>query len=138
MRAIVLLPLFLLAACTPREVKPTEAEMDRVEAALAKLPCIGDLSRWERQYLYHPDFFAEEVAAASKEGRAPRPSGYDRNVIEVHLREAGFEEFGSGRKSYSTYPPGSLDSDDWKYLIAYGSYDLKGDKLHLAACGPNM
>jgi hypothetical protein len=133
-----ILALLLLSACAAREIKPTEAEMDRIEAQLAQVPCVGRLADWERIYLYHPDYFAEEVDAAIKEGRAPRRSGYDRTKIEIHMRQANFEEFGEGRKSYVDYPPGLADTDDRAYRIAYGSYDVKSGKLDLAACGPNM
>jgi len=112
--------------------------MDRVEAALAKIPCVGDLSRWDRRYYYPPSFESEEAWTALEEQRDPEPSSYDRNFIEIDLREAGFEEFGRGRKSYSNYPPGAIDTDDRSYRIAYGSYDVKSGKLDLAACGPNM
>ena len=129
--------LLLLAACVAREVKPTEQEMDRVEAALEKLPCIGRIDDWERRYLYHPQYFGEEVAGAMKEGREPRPSGYDRSQIEIHLHEANFEEFGEGRTSLSNYPSDLLATDDREYRLPYGSFDLITGKLHMAACGAN-
>ena len=140
MRLLALLPLLLLlllSACVTREGKPTEAEMDRIEKQLERTPCIGSLADWERIYLYHPKYFAEELDAAIKEGRQPRRSGFDRAQIEIHLRQANFEEFGEGRKSYADYPSGLLDTDDRGYRIAYGSYDLGRGKLDLAACGTN-
>ena len=137
MRPFLVLPLLLLSACAAREVKPTDVEMDRIEAQLAQVPCVGSLADWERIYLYHPDYFAEEVDAAIKEGREPRRSGYDRTKIEIHMRHANFEEFGEGRKSYVDYPPGLTDTDDRAYRIAYGSYDVKTGKLDLATCGAN-
>ncbi|KQZ60725.1 hypothetical protein ASD67_15555 [Sphingopyxis sp. Root1497] len=137
MTRLVLLLFLGLSACAAREVKPTEPEMDRIEVQLAQMPCVGRLADWERIYLYHPDYFAEEVDAAIREGRAPRRSGYDRTKIEIHLRQANFEEFGEGRKSYADYPRGLADTDDRAYRIAYGSYDVKSGKLDLAACGAN-
>ena len=129
--------ILLLPACMTREVKPSEQEMDRIEAALQKLPCIGKIGDWERRYLYHPEYFAEEVAVAAKEGRQPRPSGHNRSMIEIHLHQANFEEFGEGRQSLSDYPSDLLATDDREYRIAYGSFDLKTGKLHMAACGAN-
>ena len=127
----------LLAACVTREVKPSEIEMERVEAALQKLPCVGRVDDWERHYLYRPKYFGEEVAIALKEGRSPRRSGYDRFTIEIHLREANFEEFGEGRSSHADYPSGLLANDDRKFRIAFGSYDLRSGELQMAACGVN-
>jgi len=137
MTRLVLLLFLGLSACAAREVKPTESEMDRIEAQLAQMPCVGRLADWERIYLYHPDYFAEEVDAAIRECREPRRSGYDRTKIEIHLRQANFEEFGEGRKSYADYPRGLADTDYRAYRIAYGSYDVKSGKLDLAACGAN-
>lgn len=138
MRLLAILPLLLLSACVTREVKPTEAEMDRVEAALNQLPCVGDLGDWERRYYYVSKYFAEELDAANKQGREPRPSRYNKSIVEFHLRQAHFEEFGSGRKGYAGYPPGSADIDDRDYRMAWGGYDLNTGKLHMADCGRNM
>jgi len=134
----VFLLILVLSSCAAREVKPTEAEMDRVEAALSESPCIGDLADWERRYYYSPKYFAEELDAAIKEGREPRPSRRNKSIVEFDLREAHFEEFGSGRKSYADYPPGSADNDDRAYRVAWGGYDLKTGKLQMADCGPNV
>jgi hypothetical protein len=132
------LPLLLLSCCAAQDVKPTEAEMDRVEAALKPLPCIGNLADWERRYYYMPEYAVGELDAAIKQDREPKPIGYDKSVVEIDLREAHYEEFGSGRKSYVGFPPGSGDTDDRDYRVAWGGYDLKAGTLHMADCGPNM
>jgi hypothetical protein len=137
MRRLAIVSILLLSACVTRDGKPTEAEMDRVEEQLEKIPCVGRLANWERRYLYPPEYSDAELDAAIKEEREPRRSSVDRSKIEIHLRQANFEEFGEGRKSYADYPPDMSDTDDRSYRIAYGSYDLTTGKLDLAACGMN-
>ena len=137
MRPFAVAVLLLLSACVSREGKPTEAEMDRIEKQLERVPCVGRLVNWERRYLYHPEYSDVEVDTAIKEAREPRRSGYDRSKIEIHLRQANFEEFGEGRKSYADYPPDMSDTDDRTYRIAYGSYDLTSGRLDIADCGLN-
>ena len=130
--------LLLLTACALRESGPTDAEMDRVEAALQQLTCIGDLGDWERRYYFLPKYRDGALDEAIKQDREPIPSGYDKSIVEFDLREAHFEEFGSGRKRYVGIPPGSGNTDDRDYRMAWGGYDLKTGKLHMADCGPNM
>lgn len=137
MRPFVIAALLLLSACGTHQSKPTDAEMDRIEKQLERVPCVGRLANWERRYLYHPEYSDEELDAAIRAGREPRRSGFDRSKIEIHLRQANFEEFGEGRKSYVDYPPDMSATDDRTYRIAYGSYDLTSGKLALTACGPN-
>ena len=136
-RCVALIAL-ALSACAAREVKPTEAEMDRVEAALGREECIGDLKSWLRRYHYKLEFSPEESEAAWKERREPQPTAYNKSVIEVDLREANFEEFGNGRRSYSNYPEGSGGIDDRDYRMAFGTFDVATGLLNLAACGENM
>ncbi|MBB6427451.1 hypothetical protein [Sphingopyxis sp. JAI128] len=133
-----LITFLCLTGCASAEIKPTSDEMDRVETVLQQVPCVGDLDGWERRYFYHPEFSDEENARALKEDRMSRPTGYDRSLIEVDLREANFGEFRSGRRSYSDYPPGSADNDDRKYRMVFGTYDLKTRKLNLYHCGANI
>ena len=137
MRLFAVGTLLLLSACVNREGKPTEAEMDRIERQLERVPCVGNLANWERLYLYHPEYSDKEVEAAIRDGREPRRSGYDRSKIEIYLRQANFEEFGEGRKSYADYPGDMSDTDDRKYRIAYGSYDLTNGKLDITDCRLN-
>ena len=135
---LLLVASLCLSGCASAEIKPTDDEMDRVEAILQQLPCVGNLNRWERRYFYHPEFSDEENARALKEDRIPSPTGYVRSLIEIDLREANFDEFGSGRKGYSNFPPGSADTDDRNYRMVFGTYDLKARKLSLSHCGGNI
>ncbi len=133
------LPLVLLTTgCAPAEMKPTESEMDRVEAALEREGCIGELKDWLRRYHYKLEFSPEESVAAWKEKREPRPTAYDKSIIEVDLREANFEKFAGGRRSYSNYPEGSGGIDDRDYRMAFGTFDVATGRLNLVACGENM
>ncbi|UKK84386.1 hypothetical protein L7H23_17725 [Sphingopyxis sp. BSN-002] len=128
----------ILAACSMPELKPTEAEMDRVETALRQKPCIGKLADWERRYYYQLQFSSDKSEKSVRKGLMPKPTGYDRSIVEIDLRQANFEEFGSGRGSYADYPPGAADTDDREYNLAFGTYSLETGELHLAHCGPNM
>ncbi|HEX2811838.1 MAG TPA: hypothetical protein VHO04_04060 [Sphingopyxis sp.] len=112
--------------------------MDHVEAELSRLPCVGDLSKWERRYFYRLEFSDEENTRSLKEDRMPKPTGYIRSLIEFDLREANYEEFGSGRKSYSDIPPEAGDTDDRDYRLAIGTYDLKTGKINVYHCGRNL
>ena len=134
-------PLFsalCLGACTPLGNEPTDGEMDRVDAALRRLPCVGDLNDWDRRYFYHPIFSSSETARALEENRTPKPTSYLRSIVEIDLRQANFAEFGRGRKGYSDFPPGSGDNDDRHYRMVLGSYDLISGKLDMLHCGENV
>ena len=103
MRLLSVLSLFLLSACAARDVKPTEAEMDRVEAALQATPCAVQLADWDRHYYYRPRYYAEEVAAAKKEGRPPRSSNRVTSVVQFDLVPGRADPAGV-RKSHAVPP----------------------------------
>lgn len=131
--------MLVLPACATRDVKPSAAEMDRVEAALRKIPCVGDVGAWSRSYFYHAKYFGDEVAAAAREQRAPLASGHVRTQISFALQQASDESFVAGRVSFAAPPPGvnSAGSDGSAGLRrAMGSYDLRDGRLNIAGCDP--
>src|SRR5690606_9222229 len=75
-----LLGLCLLASCSGDEGHsplPAQSDIARMEAKLARHPCVGDLDRWERSYRY-------------KRNRGMFSSdSTDFSVIEFHFRKAG-------------------------------------------------
>ncbi|MDZ3833432.1 MAG: hypothetical protein U0S50_16690 [Sphingopyxis sp.] len=135
MRHAALFIFLFLGACVTREGKPTETEIDQVEAQLEGAPCVGRLADWERIYAYRPEYFAEEVHAALKERREPRPSGYDRSIIDIHLRPANVSGSGAGRKSQAGRPAeASADNPDKDHSVR-GSFDLRRGQLAMKECG---
>ncbi len=133
--------LFLLqASCAPDNLnKPTDAEMDRVETALLANSCANILTNWDRRYNYGLRFDSkEELENAWLENRQQRPSSYNKNIVEIDLRQANFEEFGSGREAFDNYPPNSGGIDDRNYKVAFGSFNLETGELNITSCGENM
>ena len=130
-RASILPLLLLLSACATREIKPTEAEMDRVEAALAAVPCAARLVGGDRYYYYRPRYYAEEIAAAKKEGRPPRSSNRVTSVVQFNLVRAPADRAGA-RTSHAVPPqaPGAGDG------AVHGAYHLETGELDLAGCAP--
>lgn len=128
MRAALLIPVTLLlaSACSPErgaEAIPPAAQIDRVEAALARSACIGDLDEWERNYRYSRKagmFFWHSINP-------------DLDVIEMHLRHAGTVAVRPGRTIVGT----SLGSDwpDIRGIRAIdGRFRLGNGTLQLGGC----
>jgi hypothetical protein len=124
------LPIFLvLSACAAREVKPSEAEMDRVEAALQATPCAARLASLDRHFYYRPRYYAEEIAAAKKEGRPPRSSNRVTSVIQFDLVPARADTVGA-RTSHAVPPHALTGVADG----LHGAYHLDTGELTLAGC----
>lgn len=125
----------LLASCTTRATVPSEADMDRIEAALAEDACVGPLTDWQRQYYFHPKYFGDEVAAAAREGRAPRSSGHVRSMIGFELRADAARKTSS--RTALDHPPQGLPSTAAKgERRAAGHFDLSANVLTMAHCDP--
>lgn len=129
MRRLAILSLLLLAACATREVKPTEAEMDRIEAALTGDACAARLIGGDRHYYYRPRYYAEEVEAAKTEGRPPRSSNRVTSVVQFNLVPRLGDRTGT-RTSHAVPPqgPGAVDG------AVHGAYHLETGELDLAGC----
>ncbi|WP_077148696.1 hypothetical protein [Sphingopyxis sp. KK2] len=119
----------VLSACAAREVKPTETEMDRVEAALQATPCAARIASLDRHFYYRPRYYAEEIAAAKKEGRPPRSSNRVTSVIQFDLVPAPAGRAGE-RKAHAVPPHALADADGG----LHGAYHLEERELDLAGC----
>ena len=128
MRAILALSsLFLVAgACSPErraDEVPSAEQIDRVETALSRSPCIGDLAQWERNYRYSRKagmFFWHSINP-------------DLEVIEMHLRQAGTVAVRPGRAVVE--PSLSRDWPDIKGIRAIdGRFWLGNGRLQLRGC----
>lgn len=129
-----------LSACATRDVKPSEAEMDRVETALRANPCVDDVNQWSRNYFYHAKYFGEEVETAATEQRAPRASGHVRTQISFALQQKLGAQKSAGRTSLAAPPVSEKDAgggDGASLRRAFGSYDLRNGTLHIARCDPS-
>lgn len=129
MKQLSLLPLLLLSACATREVKPTEAEMDRVETVLAAAPCAAKLVDRDRHFYYRPRYYAEEVEAAKSEGRQPRSSNRVTSVIQFELHPASAD--GAGKRTSHAVPPPALAQAGNNL---HGAYHLETGELDLVGC----
>jgi hypothetical protein len=132
MRLCGMAAALLLAGCATRDVKPTDGEIDRVEAALAGLACVGDPAQWRGHYYYHPKYFGEEVEDAAREGREPRSSGHVRTLIAFDLRQGGDNV--AGRVSLGAPLGDGATSAETGVRRALGSYDMRDGSVKLQSC----
>ena len=89
-KALSLLLTMGLTACGSLPVSPSETTgapaqsiwlVNKIEARLARDPCVGSLAKWARRYEWRLS-----------------PEGWDRNVVDIDLRQAGIFNFRQGRK----------------------------------------
>ncbi|WP_345169385.1 hypothetical protein [Sphingomonas daechungensis] len=120
--AAVLCAFLLGCAAEGEYPKPSEAEIDRVEARLADHPCVGSLDSWERNYRY----------GERRRTFWPQIDHADLDVITFHLRRAGTVEIIPGRAIFST---GSGDWPDSRAIRAIdGSLVLSSGRLSVSRC----
>src|SRR5690348_14257666 len=120
MRCLLLLAAFALASCGYCSGPlPDRTEIVRVEQAISKAPCIGEISNWGRTYQYHlrPNSLAVFL------------SKLDRDVIDFDLSR-GSKPGGFRRRP--PYPPIGYILDDLS--MARGSYNLRSGKLEFQFC----
>lgn len=103
---------------------PSDSDIARVEAALARHPCVGDLNLWERNYR-----FSRKSGLLSAYSLNP-----DLDVIEFHLRRAGSITIMPGRNIVRWTAPDWPDSNT--ILSLDGQYKLLGGDLSLEECEP--
>jgi hypothetical protein len=126
--------LVALCSCSsgtwPRSPDATVA--DEIEAKLARVPCVGPISRWERHYSFasRPSAWAE-LLTFSKAGR-----WFDYNKVEIRYHQAGFEEFRSRRIIHRGAELMGIDDRDFD--LVFGEYDIPNRTAVIWACGPNM
>jgi hypothetical protein len=126
MRFAAALPLLLLCACSysvEDQTEPTSADIVRVEAKLAKHPCIGDLGQWERNYR-----FSRKTGLLSSYSLNP-----DIDVIEFHLRRSGTVAIEPGVNVMKP-PPGGDWPDSSPIESIDGTFKLSDGKLGMPRC----
>jgi hypothetical protein len=102
--------------------RPAADLVDRVEARLARHPCIRGLARWQRLYS-----FARVMGD---------PRSVDEHRIAFQFREAGFNGFRSERRT--TAPEVWVQIDDRPYNLVSGYFDLRSGELSIDFCGANI
>jgi hypothetical protein len=117
--------ILLLAAGCQAHVEdnavPSAADIARLEAKLAKHPCIGDLQQWERNYRFSrkPAFLF------------PHSINPDLDVIELHLRRVGTVSILPTRNVMVPAPAGDwpdsrpIQSIDGRFTLSSGALALK-------------
>jgi hypothetical protein len=124
---VTMLALNLTACGGPTGViprAPRSRVADDIEAKLAKVPCVGQIDRWERHYSF-----------ASKLG-SRRFREYDYRHVLIAFYQAGFEEFRSRRVFHHGAEPVRLD--DRAYNLVFGDYDIPTHTVSIWTCGPNV
>ena len=104
---------------------PADQDIRRVEEVLAAHPCVGDLSKWERNYR-----FSRKIGLFSPYSLNP-----DFNIIELHLRRAGTTRIEPGRRVMQW-----RENEDWPDSSTIqaldGKFRIEDDALQMAACRP--
>lgn len=123
---ITLIGALMLASCgeePSHSPVPAEADRAKLEAKLARHPCVGDLGLWERSYRFL---------------RTPRmldPDHTDFGVIQFHFRRAGTITLVPG---HSVFTPD--DSENWPDSPAVqalsGRYSIRSGALNVEKCLP--
>lgn len=102
------------------DVIPSAADVDEIEARLARLPCVGNLDEWERNYRFFrkPALFFAHLTQP------------DVKVIELHIRKAGKIDIIPGRNVMAARPDGDwpdsrrIQAMDGRYVIATRTLSL--------------
>ena len=104
---------------------PRPADVDRLEAAAARHPCIGELDGWERNYRF----------AMSKRIFWPQSDHANQDVIDFHYRRVGSVAIAPAR---NLVPLGA--NGDWPdsspIRSVDGSFAISTGKLSVARCKP--
>ena len=104
---------------------PSGDDIARLEAALARHPCVGDLERWERSYR-----FSRKTGLISDYTFNP-----DFDVIEFHLRRAGTILIRPG-VNVMTPTPGGDWPDSSPIRSVDGRFTLGSGELAVSRCDP--
>lgn len=112
--AVVFWGLLQMAGCSVG--KPPVSEIATIEALTARDPCVGELSRWHREFHYQKANF-----------------GVDKDDISVSYVEAGHRGKKAGR--YIIEPPIGWFSDHAQYAFARGTWDRDSGRLKEWGCG---
>ena len=103
--------------CISTHPLPSAHIIDKLEAHLAKQPCVGRLDKWERTYFH---------------GLTGDRSKVDGNKVEFSLREAGRYDFKAGHHVVRPDDDRAIwFPDDRPYQYASGIYDVATRQLKL-------
>jgi hypothetical protein len=95
---------------------PPINEIARIETLTARTACVGELSRWHREYYYQPGNF-----------------GVNKAAITVDYVRAGYRGNKAGR--YIVEPPTTLIIDDAHHAFAWGTWDRSSGRFKQWECG---
>lgn len=132
---VAILSVSVIACSQASDLKPTQAEINRVEALLSNHRCVGDLSKWRRTYVYMVDYSDAELAAAKREGRPMRPVFHDTRLIEFVLQRAG-GDIKPGRISATDYPDWIQSDREAQPEHLFGGYAIPLKQLNLECENP--
>ena len=107
-------------AWAARQPRPSPQLVDRIEMLLPRESCIGRLDQWSRHYGFN---------------RLPEKT-IDEGVVDFQLEEAGSPNVKAGR--HITAPDSWVNLDDRPIKMAWGDYDVKGNRIRVAFCGNNF
>jgi hypothetical protein len=113
-----------LAGCVQSQStteRPGQLVVEHIERELGKLKCVGPITEWERSYWY----------------KRSRTGDITRSIIQIDLRQAGFEEFRSRRYTHSAPPDKVLGIDDRECRSAFGSFDVRTGRVTMTTCEGN-
>jgi len=108
-------------AWASQQPRPPRQVVDRIEALLAKEPCIGALNQWSRTYAYDEDMNTNILYPG---------------IIAFDLKAAG--KFGIEPGLHLTEPNSWFGIDDTPIKMAWGNYEVVSDKLAIGFCGNNL
>ena len=120
--------LLLVSACHGQvedNATPSPTHVERLERKLAKHPCVGDLTQWERNYR-----FSRKSGLLSPHALYP-----DLDVIELHLRRVGTVRI-TPQRNVMTPGPGGDWPDSSPIRSIDGKFTLSSGALKLARCEP--
>jgi hypothetical protein len=115
--AVTFWGLLQVAGCSVG--KPSVHEVARIEAVTAHSICVGDLTRWHREFYFQP--------ALGLIG-----SGVDKGTIHV-VYSAGRDGEKLGR--FVIEPPTATKYDDSQFAIASGRWDRTSGRFKNWTCG---
>ena len=118
----------LLTSCSGGDESgqlPREADIARLEAQLARHPCVGSLDRWERNYR-----FAVNKGVFAQERQKP-----NFELIQFHFREAGRVEIAATRNLVPTGDSGAWPESRLIRTLD-GVYQVKSGRVSIARCKP--
>jgi len=126
---LLAMSVLLLTSCNQgtADSAPLETDVARLEAKLARHPCVGNLEDWERNYRF-----------AKQEGFL---WGYSidpaSDIIEFHLRRIGTVTIEPGIKVISP-----AQSEDWPEIPTVrsvdGTFGIVGGRLNVSRCKPAL